>query len=499
MLRQLKATMLQPLGGRTASSILAEEIVSQYIDERGPLCVRITPGRREVTLERWRALVASKDFSRLQRTFFDACRAEVVEGELAELAADHRAHLARLAAEQREMSERKVSIAEEPNSNNNNTGSGRSVIGSMLSSLRRSSETISSMAVAPRNASGDVHRPSSANSVSSHSSSSSLPLDVRVGPPRGESMEVQVELMAADTQLSWAVERSWSEFRALSAALRRYGVGTPPLPKQEKRLQGWLEQVLAVPELSASRDLVLLRFAFLSFSDSCSVRVSKHWADGGSAGAGCACSAVDDCSAAKARRRRGTGRGVAGRLGACAGQPGAAGGGAHAAARSAVSSIGRLAACTQDREWTGEKLCVLVSSLLNGGVQVSAEDIAAALRHLLGLQFTDSPSRTPEEAELEKRLGAAGEDVEEEGENDREEESTEAETSAPSTVNTFDEYPLDTSGGALPAAPAPGESQSLREHTADFDLRAVVREQARTIDALRARVKELEAQLQQRK
>jgi hypothetical protein len=130
-------------------------------------------------------------------------------------------------------------------------------------------------------------------------------------------------------------------------------------------------------------------------------------------------------------------------------------------------------------------------------VQVSAEDIAAALRHLLGLQFTDSPSRTPEEAELEKRLGAAGEDVDEEGDNDREEESTEAETSAPSTVNTFDEYPLDTSGGALPAV-LPAESESLREHTADFDLRAVVREQARTIDALRARVKELEAQLQRK-
>ncbi len=252
---QFKALMMQPLGGRAASSILAEEIVSQYLEERGPLCVRLSPGRREATLERWRALVASKDFSRLQRTFFDGCRSEVVEGELAELAADWRAHSARLAAEQKETAERRVTISED---NGSTSSSGRSVLGTVLSSLRksRSSEALSGTALASRAA----ERPPSA--AGSHSGSSpgagesALPLAVRVGPARGEAMELQVELTAAATQLSWAVERTWAEFRALAAALRRYGVGAPPLPKQEKRLQGWLEHVLAVPELSASRDLV---------------------------------------------------------------------------------------------------------------------------------------------------------------------------------------------------------------------------------------------------
>ena len=130
--------------------------------------------------------------------------------------------------------------------------------------------------------------------------------------------------------------------------------------------------------------------------------------------------------------------------------------------------------------------------------QVSAEDIAAALRHLLGLQFTDSPARSAEEAALERRLGAAGEDEEEEEaaaaadrEADREEESSEAETSAPSTANTFGEYPLNVSGGAATAA----ASGNGNDRTADFDLRAIVREQARTIEALQQRVRELEARL----
>ena len=83
--------MLQPLGGRTASSILAEEIIAQYIDPKGPNCVSsLSPGVREATLERW--AVIGKDYSRLQRTFFDTCRGEVERGELAELSADFKAY-----------------------------------------------------------------------------------------------------------------------------------------------------------------------------------------------------------------------------------------------------------------------------------------------------------------------------------------------------------------------------------------------------------------------
>ncbi len=468
---QYKAAMLQPLGGRTASSILAEEIVGQYIDPRGPLCVRITPGTRESTLERWRALVASKDFSRLQRTFFDRCRAEVVDdktGELAELAADYRTHAARLAAEAREAEQQRrvtISTTAAEESVGNGSGNKSSVFGTVLSSLRKSSETLSSMALAPKSA---AEKGGSSGSLPG--SRSSVPLVVKVAG-KGDVMELQVDLMAADTHLSWNVERSAAEFKELHAALRRYKVWVAPLPKQEKKLETWLHDVLQVAELSASRDV----YAFLNIGRTV------------------------DLLAQAARAKRST---IAVQR-----QP---------EDELALLSQDDLAQALGNLELLQDDRPALPNVGSNGSIRarkaasgdVSAEDIAAALKHLLGLQFTDSPLKTAEEEELERQLGGRSDDERGDGDDDREEESTEAESnSAPSTVNTFDDYPLDTSGGSLlrsPEAAAGGAGGgsggggaigACNNKTADFDLRAIVADQARTIEALQRRVAELEAQL----
>lgn len=93
---------------------------------------------------------------------------------------------------------------------------------------------------------------------------------------------------------------------------------------------------------------------------------------------------------------------------------------------------------------------------------------------------------------MERQLEAEDEDS-----HDREEESTEAETT--SAPNTFGSYPLDTSGGIKIAA----EEQNgdafgggNNNNTADFDWKAIVEEQKKTINMLQRRVQELEKELE---
>jgi hypothetical protein len=100
-----------------------------------------------------------------------------------------------------------------------------------------------------------------------------------------------------------------------------------------------------------------------------------------------------------------------------------------------------------------------------------------------------------EEEQLERQMEQLEED--EETTNDREEETTEAETT--SAPNTFDSYPLDTSGGALVNARQKiVESDDFggnSNNTADFDWRAIVADQKKTIEALQRHIRELEAEL----
>lgn len=87
-------------------------------------------------------------------------------------------------------------------------------------------------------------------------------------------------------------------------------------------------------------------------------------------------------------------------------------------------------------------------------------------------------------------------DDDEESTNDREEETTEAETT--SAPNTFDSYPLDTSGGSIVNAAyrQNEDSGGNNNNTADFDWRAIVEDQKKTIEALQRHIKELEKELE---
>ncbi len=247
--------MLQPLGGRTASSILAEEIIAQYIDPKGPNCVSsLSPGVREATLERW--AVIGKDYSRLQRTFFDTCRGEVERGELAELSADFKAYQVRL--------EQESAALKSKSGEAENTAS-RSVLGTMLSSIRKSTDLRSKIeknTSAEKSMDKTQHLAERSGSLSSTAvvptvAEPELPLSVHVATPDNNIAKLQVDLVAAETFLSWVVERTWNEFKDLYASLKRYKVWVPVLPKSMDgpKLEAWLEEVLRVAQLSASREV----------------------------------------------------------------------------------------------------------------------------------------------------------------------------------------------------------------------------------------------------
>lgn len=235
--------MLQPLGGRTASrfdwgadlsflclmavcffSILAEEIISQYIDPKGPNCVStLSPATRTATLERWAQI--GKDYSRLQRTFFDTCRSEVERGELAELTLDYKAYQARLEQETASLKSKSLGTGSGDTLSGDSTGS-RSVFGSVLSSIRKSTGSFKNDRIVPA-AERSLDKvsssplPPAASSLSSspaaHSSAPEpvLPLSVQVAAGEGGLASLQVDLVAAETHLSWTVERSWAEVKQL--------------------------------------------------------------------------------------------------------------------------------------------------------------------------------------------------------------------------------------------------------------------------------------------
>lgn len=263
--------MLQPLGGRTASSILAEEIISQFIDPKGPNCIAsLSPGIRTATLERWAQI--GKDYSRLQRTFFDTCRSEVEKGELADLLADFKAFQVRLEQES-------VALKSRP-SDGEGTAT-RSMIGSMLSSMSsmlKSSEprTKAERSLDKSEKSLDKSDKSLDKSSSGERSGSlpsaekpvvekELPLSVHVAVSENNVAKLQVDLVAAATFLSWVVERNWTEFKELYASLKRYKVWVPVLPKSldGPKLEAWLVEVLRVAQLSASREV----YAFLKIGN----------------------------------------------------------------------------------------------------------------------------------------------------------------------------------------------------------------------------------------
>jgi hypothetical protein len=454
-LTQFKSAMLQPLGGRTASSILAEEIISQYIDPKGPNCVAsISPGVRGATLERWAQI--GKDYSRLQRTFFDQCRGEVERGELADLATDYKAYVLRLEQE----SARKESEGEA-------TVSGRSMLGSVLSSIRKSTETLSSKGLVPRNKSGASASTSSSLPLAFGAPEPELPLSVHVATADNVA-KLQVDLVAASTHLSWIVERNWAEFKDLYASLRRYKVWVPVLPKTmdiAKKIEVWLEEVLHIAQLSASREV----YSFLKIGNTV------------------------DLLAQAARTKRST---IAVLKPASEERDELA----SLSRDDLAAALDNLAAFEQRPDLPHVKSdgSVRARKIVESGSDVSAEDIAAALKHLLNLQFTDSPMKTLEEEQLERQI-----EENEESDNDREEETTEAETT--SAPNTFDSYPLDTSGGALMTRLNEDLSSSGSNNngnmnndnnTADFDWRAICTEQKVMIEHLKARVRQLEKELE---
>jgi hypothetical protein len=355
--------MLQPLGGRTASSILAEEIVSQYINPKGPNCVSsLSPSLRSATLERWSQI--GKDYSRLQRTFFDSCRAEVERGELAELVVDFKAFQVRLEQES-------VALKNKPG-DTENTGT-RSMLGSMLSSIRKSTEPRISKSV-DKSAEKSLDKSASDKGLDKSSSAErsgslpaastttttekELPLSVHVTVSESSIAKLQVDLVAAATFLSWVVERSWTEFKELYANLKRYKVWVPVLPKSMDgpKLETWLEEVLRVAQLSASREV----YAFLKIGNTV------------------------DLLAQAARTKRST---------IAVLKPAAEEGDDLAALSSddLAKALDNLALLEEPAPFEARPELPHVKSdgsvrarkVAEGGSDVSAEDIAAALRHLL--------------------------------------------------------------------------------------------------------------------
>lgn len=104
----------------------------------------------------------------------------------------------------------------------------------------------------------------------------------------------------------------------------------------------------------------------------------------------------------------------------------------------------------------------------------SSGDIEAALKHLLALEFTEMGDEAQPET------------------SDQEEESSFEEESLANTADTFgkESYPGSPSPSPVMPSPALGAPPE--------DLRALVAQQARTIEILEARIRDLEAQLERK-
>ena len=156
--------------------------------------VDISPGLRDEVLQRWAKLAQSRDYSRLQRSFFDTVRTEVAK-QMPALEKDFATHEKRLELEKQQSS----------------------------MSLKNES-----------------------------------PLHVIVEQKGGEEeLSLLVSLEAANTQLSWTVSRLFAEFKALYIDLKRFKLYIPPLPTRAVpiKLTTWLAAVLLLPEISSSRSI----------------------------------------------------------------------------------------------------------------------------------------------------------------------------------------------------------------------------------------------------
>ncbi len=202
--------VMQPVGGGKSSAVLGQEMIDQFVVEKGHNCiVEITPPTRQTLLQNWAKLIAGQ--GRMRGNVFDAARSEVV-------AALEREHTIEAFREnvQREERERVLLASQAQERERLQSSIDKERSGSMDNKHQRSS-TLNNNSVNNNNNSSNAALLST--SGGGGGGSHILPLKVTVldAPSGGgDAIGLRVSLLAAGTQLEWTVDRKWKEFQVRS-------------------------------------------------------------------------------------------------------------------------------------------------------------------------------------------------------------------------------------------------------------------------------------------